>query len=114
MYKPWVYIAGPITQGDTCSHVREAMAVWKWLHDSGIHPIAPQWSVLQAMAYPIGYEQWIAHDFETIRKCDAVLRILPDLPSAGAEREIEFANSIGVPTFARVDDLLAHFGKAAA
>lgn len=108
MNKPWVYIAGPITVGDTHRHVYNAMGVFKHLHDAGLHPICPHWSALQQMSFPIDYDDWLRYDFDTIAYCDAVLRISGE--SAGADRETDFATSIRIPVFYDVDRLLEHYG----
>lgn len=104
--RPWVYIAGPISLGDTHKHVHTALATWKYLWQEGLHPICPHWSSLQQMAFPISWEEWITFDLAVIRRCDAVLRLPGE--SRGADKETDEARRLSIPVFDRVDDLLKH------
>ena len=50
------------------------------------------------------YEEWMAIDFEMVRRSDAVFR-LPGI-SDGAEREVALADDLGLPVFTVMDELL--------
>lgn len=97
--KPLVYVAGPITKPEVYGNVNAAVAEMRQLLADGyVVPFMPQLSVLAAMIAPdISYEDWLAYDFDVIRRCQAVYRLHGE--SAGADREVHFADSIGVPTF---------------
>lgn len=94
--KPLVYVAGPIT-GDPFGCVRQSMYAWESLRAAGCVPICPQWSVIAEMVEPQDYERWLEYDFDLIRRSDALLRLDGDSP--GADREVDFARTIGVPVF---------------
>lgn len=94
--KPLIYVAGPIT-GDPFGCVRKSMYAWEALRAADCVPFCPQWSVLPEMVEPQSYDKWLDYDFDVIRRCDALLRL--EGVSPGADREVEFARSIGVPVF---------------
>ena len=94
--KPLVYVAGPIT-GDPFGCVRKAAHAFGYLRDAGCVPFLPQLSVIQEMVDPLPYETWLEYDFDVIRRCDALYRL--DGESPGADREVEFATSLGLPVF---------------
>lgn len=102
--RPWVYIAGPITIGDTHRHVHVAMGTWRWLFDRGCTPICPHWSALQQMAFPMDLDRWLEYDLRLLSACDALLRLPGE--SKGADREVEFARDHGIPVFDRVDHMM--------
>lgn len=104
MSKPKVYIAGPITKGNSFHNVSAACAVWKALWIFGLHPICPHWSAIQDMIAPVSYEAYMQYDFDTIAECDAVLRMPGE--SAGADRELAFARERDIPVFHSVGDVL--------
>ncbi len=89
-----VYVAGPIT-GDPFGCVRQAVAYFEPLRELGAVPFFPQLSVLHEMVKPVGYEAWMAYDFDVIRLASALLRLPGESP--GADREVIFAVEHGVP-----------------
>jgi hypothetical protein len=94
--KPLVYVAGPIT-GQPFRCVGQSVEAWEALRGLGVVPFCPQWSVIAEMVWPQDYEEWLAYDFDIIRRCDAVYRLVGESP--GADREVEFARSLGKPVF---------------
>lgn len=100
--KPLVYVAGPIS-GDPFGCVRQAIDAFDRLRAIGAVPFLPQMTVLHAMVVDTPYEEWMAYDFDVIRKCDALLRLAGE--SSGADREIAFAGEIGLPVFWDSPDL---------
>lgn len=94
--KPLVYVAGPIT-GDPFGCVRQAAKAFRDLRTCDVVPFLPQLSVIQEMVDPLPYEEWLAYDFEVIERCDALFRLPGESP--GADREVEFATSLGLPVF---------------
>jgi hypothetical protein len=95
--KPRIYIAGPITIGDTLSHIGDAMKMWKWLLDVGFVPFCPHWSALQHMCTPVDHDKWLDYDFHWLRLCHGVVRIVGQ--SKGADMEVAEAKRIGIPVF---------------
>ena len=111
-----VYIAGPISKGDLGTHVRATVDVANRLQAAGVAPIVPHLqSVLWWLINPPeqakcdGYAVWLPMDFAYIQRSDAVLRLPGE--SAGADQEVAFAESIGVPVFYDVEALLEWLNK---
>jgi hypothetical protein len=104
-----VYIAGPISRGDTFENVRAACFAWRRLWKMGHRPICPHWSHTQAMTDPVSYGEWLEYDLFWVDVSDAVLR-LPGL-SDGADQEVDFARKRGIPVFTSEQDLHAYFER---
>ena len=94
--KPLVYVAGPITRAPF-GCVRQAVAAYGKLREAGCVPFLPQLSVIHEMVEHVPYGEWLAYDFDMIRHCDALLRL--DGESPGADLEVAFARSIGIPVY---------------
>lgn len=71
--------------------------------DGRVTPICPHWSLTQDLIAPIPHQSWIDYDLELVARCDAVLRI--DGDSVGADIEVEYAKSHGIPVLYRLVDL---------
>jgi len=107
MKRPWVYIAGPMTLGDTLGHVRDAMEMFSVLWDWGFHPVCPHWSILQQLSHPMTHAQWIEYDLPIVAKCDAVYRLPGE--SKGADAEVAAAQRLGIPVFCLPSRLRDYF-----
>lgn len=92
--KPLVYVAGPITR-DPFGCVRQAIGAYNALREQGCVPFLPQLSVIHEMVEHVPYDEWLSYDFDMIRHCDALLRL--DGESPGADLEVAFARSLGIP-----------------
>jgi hypothetical protein len=112
--KPIVYIASPYTRGDTAQNVDFQLRTFNRLMDEGIvWPIAPLWSHFQHTAYPRPYEDWMEYDLALLTKVDALLRLCAtnaltgykQYVSSGADAEVEFCLSRGIPVFYTTYDL---------
>lgn len=118
--KPLVYVAGPISQGDTLANVAQAHAAGLALLRAGLAAIVPHGSCFwghQPTACGLGlvpsahvdgltHADWVAMGLEVVRRCDAVVR-LPGL-SVGADLETAEARERGLPVFASVEEAVAH------
>lgn len=93
---PLVYVAGPIT-GNPWGCVRQAVALFPELRAAGVVPFFPQLSILHEVVTPVAYQDWLAYDLDVIRNAAALIR-LPG-HSEGADREVDFANELGLPVF---------------
>lgn len=112
--RPRVYVAGPISKGDTEANVQRGIEVGLQLLEAGYAPFIPH---LSARAYPSGdtshlvgtalYEKWLEVDLAFIAVCDAVLRLPGE--SAGADREVEHAYAHNIPVFKSIEELDANF-----
>lgn len=101
---PVVYIAGPYSAGDPVENTRRAMDVWHNLYSLGLTPICPHWSMQQHMVTHLTWDEWLDYDERLIDRCDALYR-MPGV-SRGADREVAYAQTIGVPVFDSVATML--------
>jgi hypothetical protein len=108
MSKKLVYIAGPLTTGNQDRNVHRAVQAADMVYAMGGIPLIPHLSTVWAMisGKDRSYEEWLDIDFEYIRRCDALYRT-PGA-SAGADREVEFANEIGIPVFDWISEGAMH------
>lgn len=100
-----VYIASPYTIGDTAINVRSQLEAADKLMDHGLCPIVPLFTHFQHMHKPRPYKDWLAIDFEKIKRSDAVLRLPGE--SSGADSEVQLALSLSLPVFYSFEDLFA-------
>lgn len=102
----YIYVAGPITAGDQFLNVRAAVGMAELLRRAGYFPFCPHLSAFWHMLEDgISYEEWLIYDFAWIDKCDAILRMPGESP--GADREVLYAQSRGIPVFTSIDALKA-------
>ena len=107
-----IYLAGPLEPSGRIDYIRAAVEVAEEIltyHCSAIIPHTM--TVMWGYAYPKSKSTWLALDKAIIAKCDAILRIPGD--SEGADEEMRFAKSVGIPIYGTVEEL-AHdwrFGK---
>lgn len=104
-----IYVAGPLTNGDSWANVNRAIRVGEAVRRAGYVPLIPHLSILHALLFPgVGYEDWMKQCLEYVSRSDIVLR-MPGA-SKGADREVEFALSVGIPVVelsADADDFAA-------
>ena len=108
MTRPRIYIAGPISKGDRDANVQAGITAGRDLLNAGFAPFIPHLSHIIEPGALIGtpeYEQWLELDFSYISVCDALFRLPGE--SAGADREVAFAESIGIPVFTSLEALKA-------
>jgi len=99
-----VYVAGPITHGDTLVNARVAFAAATELMGNGFQPFVPHSCYLMHMHAPQTYERWMEYDFAFLKVCHALLRLPGHSP--GADREVEFAKQMGIPVFFDMEPLV--------
>lgn len=111
--RPLVYISSPYSIGDKIKNIHRQIKVAHLLMDEGLVPLAPLPGshVMNGMKWR-DYEDWMAVDLEHVARCDAVLRLKGE--SSGADREVAYAESLGIPVFFTEKDevpaeLLNHF-----
>jgi hypothetical protein len=105
-----VYVAGPYTKPDPCDNTRNACLVADELLALGFLPFIPHLSHLWHLISPKPYETWMDLDMAWLNRCDVLLRMPGE--SSGADREVEFAKSLGLPIYYSVQELLEHFMNA--
>lgn len=93
----WIYVSGPLTQGDTIGHVRRAIETGLALRDAGLVPVVPHLSVLSELVSARPYDYWLEYDVALLSRCDALLRLPGE--SRGAEIEVAHARERGIPVF---------------
>ena len=98
--RPWCYISGPYTKGDTGQNVHNAMKNWAWLVEKypDILFVCPHWSHAQHLVEPMDYDFWIEYDLDLLSALmrsgpGCVLRMSGE--SKGADFECEYAEKMG-------------------
>lgn len=97
--RPLVYVAGPYSKPDPCVNTHRAVEVAELLvvRFPLVVPVVPHLTHFWHTMRPHPYEFWTDLDLELLRRCDAVFRF--EGASPGADAEVEFAETIGVPVF---------------
>lgn len=114
--RPRVYVAGPLSAGNQELNVRRACAAALALMRAGFAPHVPHLTaffdrmVVDLTASPVPYETWMEISLAWVAASEAVLRLSSTVPSPGADREVALAESLGIPVYHSVQDLLAAFG----
>ena len=98
-----VFISSPYTIGDVALNVRIQLDVSDKLLSLGYIPYTPLLSHFQHMVNPRSYEDWLKLDFEWLKVCDCVLKLLGE--SKGADKETELAKQLGIPVFYSIQEL---------
>ena len=84
----WVYISGPLSQGDPLDNIRLAIDYWVKCRALGTIPICPHLSYYIEKQHPnlASHSFWLMYDKEVLERCDVMIR-LHHLPSLGADYE---------------------------
>ena len=93
----YVYLAGPMTHGNKRENILKAYEAGNHLMEMGVYPFIPHFTCDFDTCYPRTYEDWMDYDFKWLERCDALIRLEGHSP--GADREVEFAKSKGIPVF---------------
>ena len=107
-----VYVAGPYTHGDVAANVAAALRAADELIEAGFAPFVPHLSHFQHMAHPRPYRVWTALDFAWLAVCAAAVRLPGD--STGADAEVQWCRTHGIPVFPSVRALVGRLGRRAA
>jgi hypothetical protein len=129
MYKPRVYIAGPISKGDLVHNVKQSDDAFAKLVRAGFAPFNPMWSVFAGSVYrdvlepdygktvrgiattisglDLTHEQWYGADLPWVEVAHAVLRLPGE--SRGADAEVQHAIENFILVFYDVDELIRTF-----
>jgi len=97
-----VYIAGPYTLGDVALNIRQVLVVAEAIFEAGHTPFVPHLYHFWHLINPKPYDYWIKLDMEWLKICDALIRL--DGKSSGADREVDWCRSNGVPVFNSLED----------
>ena len=100
---PHIYVAGPYSAYPIYG-IRNAILAGDEVLAAGMYPHIPHFTGIWDLVSPKPYEDWLNLDLEAVRICDAILRLPGE--SSGADGEVEFGASIGIPTFYSLEDLI--------
>lgn len=93
---PMIYVAHPMGKADVIdANCEMAIAFADRVYAAGAVPSIPALTRAWHAKFPKPYEEWMALDFAIIEHCDALVRCPGESP--GADREVEFALSRGMP-----------------
>ena len=101
-----VYISSPYSIGDKEENVRNQIVASERLREFGFVPYAPLLTHFWHLEYPHTGEWWMElhKDYLVHMGFDAVLRLPGE--SRGADEEVEFAKSMGIPVFKNISALV--------
>ena len=101
----YCYIAGPMTKGNQFDLFKDSVLVADCILKRGHAVFLPHLSFFWNLIKANDYERWLQQDFLWIRKCNVLVRIPGE--SEGADREVEFAKSIGVKVFMGLEEFMS-------
>lgn len=107
-----IYVAGPYTKPEPIENTRRAIAAGERLVALGFTPFIPHLTMLWNLVLSHPPEFWYDYDNQWLAACDAVLRLPGE--SVGADNEVALAESLGIPVFHSLNDLVAARNSAAA
>lgn len=108
------YVAGPLTrnakgepasESEMIGNVNAAIDVGNALMDAGVAVIVPHLSYYAEQRKARDYEDWMGIDFALLRRCDCLFRMEGGSP--GRDREVRYANRLGIPVFRDLETLVA-------
>ena len=106
--KKKIYIASPYTLGDIGANIKAQMDATEELYKLGFAVYAPVVHMhFQHIAYQHDWNFWMSQCYEWLEVCDAVLRLKG--VSEGADLEMKYAESKGIPVFRSIVDLEYYF-----
>jgi len=112
---PLVYIAGPLSGGETryMANVARMLRVWKELMQSGYAAICPCADMLAGMVseYEFDVMAFKRQSMEYLRRCDVVYVYEPANISPGVADEIDEAWRLGIPVAYSADQLAVYAGR---
>lgn len=106
-----VYLSGPITARHGYSieqNTAAAVGVYLDLLSHGVPCFCPHLSGAFPSAFQLPYEVWLEYDFAIIDRCTHILMLDRWETSAGAVRELEYAQRMG-KTVVTYDQLMAAY-----
>jgi hypothetical protein len=105
-----IYLAGPMSRGDTQAHVDRAVAVYGHLIARGYSVICPQLShyAEQKHGIKMSHCDWLAMDLELVKRCDFVLRLYGESEGADQEMQCAYENNIHAASEVKLATDLEH------
>ena len=108
MSGPRVYIAGPISGPDVIAilgNIRRGLQLSHKVLRAGFQPFSPFTDFLFSLMGEVSIEEYYEYSMSWLRVSDCVLLVEGWESSKGTLKEIEEAESLGIPVFLRVQDL---------
>lgn len=96
-----VFISSPYRKGGVEKNVQEHLNTFDTLLNYGFAPFAP---LLFHFAKPRRNEDWLDLTREYVTACDVLIRLPGE--SEGADAEVEYAKSLGIPVVNSVRELV--------
>ncbi len=104
-HRPLVYVAGPYRLPNPAGNVGRAVRLADRLQRTGrVTCVVPHLNILWDTLKEHTPTYWLDYDLALLARCDALFRIPGESP--GSDREIEFAQERGIPTFSSETELL--------
>lgn len=96
-----VYLAGLYSVGDVDENIAKARVVAAKLWDEGVSVICPHANTghFESLCVKAKYEDFMAGDFDMIRRCDAIVMMTGWENSPGANREHSLALLLRIPVY---------------
>jgi hypothetical protein len=93
-----VYVAGPISTGDTFENVHRAIRWGRQMVFDGLAPFVPHFDAFMlASAADISWNAYLEWDLEWVASSDAVFRVSGE--SKGGDLEVAHAEALNLPVF---------------
>jgi hypothetical protein len=91
-----IYLAGPMSIGDTQAHVDRAVELYGYLVALGYSVICPQLSHYAERQHGVKFAhgEWLAMDLELVKRCDLVVRLYGQSKGADMEMQCAYDNRI--------------------
>jgi hypothetical protein len=103
LYPKYIYVAGPICNGNVLENAVKGVEAGRSLLEAGFSPYIPHLNLFyQFQVNDFQYEKMLAWDMDWLAKCDAMVR-LPGY-SPGADREQAFCRKNHIPVYFGMDD----------
>lgn len=110
-----IYIASPYRKGGASNMTRLQIQTADELMDYGYIPYVPLLSHFQDIYKQRTEHEWLKIDYSWLKCCNAVLRLRPvytngkEIPSCGADKEVELAQKNNIPVFYSIEELNDYF-----
>lgn len=112
--RPTIYISGPMfSQGHLIENIRMASLTAKVAYNRGWAPVTPHYDILgQLVTGELSADMYLDIDLSILATCKALVAVRRDWDAytkdgvkTGTQREVELAESLGIPVYLTVAEL---------
>ena len=103
-----VYIAGPLSIGNTLKHISKAIRLGDRVLGAGHTPFIPHLNTIWEIVSNRPGSEFLAWDLEWLGLCDVLIRIPGE--SIGADREVSEAKKLKIPVVSP-EEFFKTYGK---